>query len=847
MGNTELLDIAAGRRHIIRRPRLTRLLDESGAPVLLLVAPAGYGKTTLAREWLDERPHGWYRGGPAAADVAALAVGLAEAAAEILAGVDKRIRERLRATNHPERETDVLAEILAEDLAGWPEDAWVAFDDYQSAIESEASERFVDRLVSDSPIRLLVTSRERPSWATARRILYGEMLELDREALAMTATEASQALGGRVKPDDPLFAGALGWPAVIGLAALTDARNVPNERLPTSLYEYFADELFQAATPRARRGLCQLALVPTLTLRLAGQLLGRDTDAVIEEGHRLGFLQSDATGRVDLHPLLRQFLHARFSEPDGPRHTSELTAAIETLSKERQWHDAFLLVERFGTRDDLLALIDDSYRELLGRGQIATLDRWVNHARTLGVDSPVIALVSAELAFREGHHVAAGVLATQAARSFPPTSNSLARAWTLAGQCALLSNNEKEALHLHRRARRVAVTPSDIREALMGEFYAALDLERDDVFNCLSALERLDDGAPDTRLRVANARLVLASRAGGLDSAVDLAVPHVPLVNHSEDPVLRTSFLHSVSHCLALKGDYRRALEISDLEIRQSRDYRVTFALLHAYATRAMCELGRRHFSAARELLQRAATQAKQVGDVYLQANIAALSVRADIAQGRVGSLADYQGVAKDHVTQSLYAEYIASVAIAAACGGRMPDALRLAHEAESMTTSVEAIALARLARAVVDIQVDPQDGARVGLETYRLIDRLGHRDFFVCAYRGCPGLLTGPARDPETRPSLLRLIAQASDARLAKRQGLDLRDVRDTTTPLSKREREVLELLVDGLTNREIGSRLFISESTAKLHVRRVLSKLGVRSRTEAALRAANDDSLLG
>ena len=46
-----------GRRYIIKRPRLTRLLDRSTAPVLSLIAPAGYGKTTRAREWLAERTH----------------------------------------------------------------------------------------------------------------------------------------------------------------------------------------------------------------------------------------------------------------------------------------------------------------------------------------------------------------------------------------------------------------------------------------------------------------------------------------------------------------------------------------------------------------------------------------------------------------------------------------------------------------------------------------------------------------------------------------------------------------------------------------------------------------------
>lgn len=53
-------------------------------------------------------------------------------------------------------------------------------------------------------------------------------------------------------------------------------------------------------------------------------------------------------------------------------------------------------------------------------------------------------------------------------------------------------------------------------------------------------------------------------------------------------------------------------------------------------------------------------------------------------------------------------------------------------------------------------------------------------------------------------------------------------------------REREVTRLIAHGLTNREIGARIFVSESTAKFHVRNVMRKLGVHSRAEVVYAAA-------
>jgi ATP/maltotriose-dependent transcriptional regulator MalT len=57
-----------------------------------------------------------------------------------------------------------------------------------------------------------------------------------------------------------------------------------------------------------------------------------------------------------------------------------------------------------------------------------------------------------------------------------------------------------------------------------------------------------------------------------------------------------------------------------------------------------------------------------------------------------------------------------------------------------------------------------------------------------------------------------------------------------EDTFGLTSRERQVLALVAEGATNREIGAQLFMAEKTASVHVSRILSKLNVRSRTEAA-----------
>jgi DNA-binding NarL/FixJ family response regulator len=76
--------------------------------------------------------------------------------------------------------------------------------------------------------------------------------------------------------------------------------------------------------------------------------------------------------------------------------------------------------------------------------------------------------------------------------------------------------------------------------------------------------------------------------------------------------------------------------------------------------------------------------------------------------------------------------------------------------------------------------------------------------------------------------PAVARLLTQRIRARKTEP---------DATEPLTDRERDVLRLLGQGMSNKEIGSTLFITERTARTYVSNILGKLGLASRTQAAL----------
>ena len=118
-------------------------------------------------------------------------------------------------------------------------------------------------------------------------------------------------------------------------------------------------------------------------------------------------------------------------------------------------------------------------------------------------------------------------------------------------------------------------------------------------------------------------------------------------------------------------------------------------------------------------------------------------------------------------------------------------------------------------------------EGLRAGALGYLLKDVSGHDLAEAVRTVAAGGALIEPSVARKVVAEFARMAPPARDADAGLAE------------PLSERELEILRLLAQGLTNREIAERLSLAEGTVKNYVTNILDKLGARDRTQAALRA--------
>jgi two-component system, NarL family, nitrate/nitrite response regulator NarL len=83
-------------------------------------------------------------------------------------------------------------------------------------------------------------------------------------------------------------------------------------------------------------------------------------------------------------------------------------------------------------------------------------------------------------------------------------------------------------------------------------------------------------------------------------------------------------------------------------------------------------------------------------------------------------------------------------------------------------------------------------------------------------------------------------VMAESMTGKLMREVGAGDRRAEAGTAPLSPREQEILVLIAEGASNKEAARRLHVAESTVKIHVQHILRKLGLATRVQAAVYAA-------
>jgi LuxR family maltose regulon positive regulatory protein len=897
---TTKLHIPPLRTNLVPRQRLTQRLDEAlrlGHRLLLVCAPAGFGKTTLLTEWIGGAlPVAWVSLDKGDSDPTRFWAYLLAALHGVWPGVGRQAGALLHAPQPPPIEAvvtvllnDIVAASRAESAEAPP--CVLILDDYH-LVQNPAIQQGLAFLLDHLPPRmhLLVSSRADPPLPLASLRARGQLTELRTEDLRFSAEEVAAFLQRVMRISLSADAVATletrteGWIAGLQLAALSLQRRSAaqiaefvgafsgSHRL---VEDYLVEEVLKQQPDPVQRFLLETSILERLTAPLCDAVTGRDDGqallASLDKANLFLVPLDDERRWYRYHRLFSDLLRARLQQA-----TPDKWPELHRRAAGWYWQKR-LVPEAVGhaleAADWKLAanLIEESADEMLWmRGEVATLRGWLEMLpEALVRGRPGLCLIHAWVLFlgAQFEAVEARVRDAEAAlaRLSLPDAVRQGVSEQLIVMRAMLANFRGDiprTIELSRQALDLLAEDSLMLRAALasnlgGAYMASGDL--------VAAGEVFGEAAC---LYQATGNIFVTLLATAYLGDVQMALGHLRQAAETFRQTLALADEQGGSQSfgtrLAQVGLGRLECERNKLEEAERRltvhleasqrwgDEQIgpgPQLLVDGYRALARVLQARGEGARAWAMLDRAEQVARRHAP-HLLRPVAAAKARLHLASGDPAAAGHWaQGSGLDDGTEPGYAHEFELLTLARVliAQGSLTEALDLleqlgqaAEAGQRLGSLVEARLLQALALHAQGRRVE----ALAALGTALL---LAEPDGYVRLFadEGAPlaRLLRQAVAEGITTAAKLQVALSASPllppGRGISPPGRKRYSASPFVEPLSEREMEVLHLIAEGLSNREIAAKLFLAVTTVKKHASNIYGKLGVRSRTEAVARA--------
>ena len=854
------LYVPPARKNLVPRPRLIQVLNEvwqQDGKLILVSAPAGYGKTTLVTGWLQslQIESAWLSLDESDNDPRRFTAYLLAALRQIDAGIGGAAEAMLQSPQPPPAEMILTA--LVNEITVVPRSFILILDDYH-VIHAPPIYQQLNFLLDHLPsqMRLAIITREDPSLPLARLRARGQLAEIRQDDLRFSLDECTdflnQVMALNLPPADiaSLERRTEGWIAGLQLAALSmrgrnDLSGFIDAFTGSSHYvlDYLVEEVFRQQPPDVQDFLLKTSILD----RLSGPLC----DAVVQRADSRSLLERLEHANLFTIPLDQSCTwyryHHLFAELLYQRlHTSDARSEGELHRRAGQWFAAegFLpeaIHHALAASDweKAAELIQDTSVTLLRRGELMTLLGWLKAlphevigarpelcrdygwALTLTgqLDAADVYLQQAEAAARNDEALVGSIL--------------VARAYNLR-----VRGDNPRAIECARRALDILPQVDSLSRGLAALTLGLVYWNYGDFQEAERAFMEVDRAAQQSgnhyaRMTALTYLGMIQAVYGRLQRAAGLCRQVIELGGQS--PLVAPA--HIELGALSYEwNDLETAAEHANIGIEQSQRTGNPLIQDDGYRTLAVIQQGRGDPAGALSALQKAdqLAESRQVYPLTHMRN-AACHVQIALAQN-------------DLAAAEFWAEQVTGptdTSLLFPCLGLTPVRISLAkHEkneaAEGLRALYETACQQGCGVGMVEVRAlqalaadTPDDALRFLQDALKKAQPEGMLRTFVDKGEPMKALLERlRPQGGESKPYILAILAAfGGTGRPSKSQSL--------VEPMSERELQILRLLADGLSNREIAERLVISIGTTKSHVHHVLEKMGVDSRMQAVAKA--------